>query len=251
MYTDAHIHLFDLGERNTGPSYDGSTRICASALNKEQFLYHEEIAGKYPGQVFLSFGIHPQDPDRDGIAFLEQLVLEKRVDAIGECGLDLYTDEYRSRREDQEFVWNAQLELAQEYGLPVVLHVRKAMPAVFAETAKLRRLSSVVFHGWGGSAVEARSLLDRGIPAFFSAGKGLLRGHKGLRETVRTIDPSRILAETDAPWMTLKGESVSLFTDIGSVYREIALLRDMTEEALCPLLLDNFTRVFVSPGESQ
>jgi len=102
----------------------------------------------------------------------------------------------------------------------------------------------VVFHGWGGSVVEARSFLDRGVRSYFSVGKALLRGHRNLRETVRMIGAEHLLSETDAPWMPLRGEPFSRPEDIVSVVREMAVLRGVDENELTETLGENFLRVF-------
>ena len=248
MYSDAHIHLKDLSDK-TGNTVDipENCMVCASAWNAADFLAHEEVAVNNPGRVFQSFGVHPQNPDRNMISFLETLVEQKRIVAVGECGLDYYTADYRSRRDDQMFIWDAQRSIARNAGLPLVLHGRKAMAAFFSVSRELARLPAVIFHGWGGSPVEARSFLDRGVNAFFSVGKALLRGHRNLRETVRLIGPEHLLSETDAPWMTLKGEAYSRLEDIIPVVRAMAETCGMPEENLEAWLRDNFLRVFSGP----
>lgn len=252
MYTDAHIHLKDLSDKADGTVVlNGDTLVCASAWNSEEMLIHEALAKEYPGRVFLSFGIHPQKPLRSLIPLLETLISEKRISAVGECGLDFYTQEYRSSRAEQLYVWDAQRAIAIASGLPLVVHGRKAMADFFAVSAELARLPAVVFHGWGGSAVEARSLLERGIPAYFSAGKALLRGHRNLRETVRTTGVEHLLSETDAPWMSLKDEAYSRPEDIVRVVHEMAKVRGMSEEYMKERLNENFLRVFTGSGKTR
>ena len=245
MYTDAHIHLQDLAEKEGHElNLPDSLLVCASAWNESEFNLHEAFSLQHPDQVFLSFGIHPQNPAPDSIPFLEKLIAESRIAAVGECGFDFFTSDYRNTRKEQDYVWNAQLSIAIEAGLPFIIHERKARAELFEAARNLSRIPAVVFHGWSGSVIEARSFLDRGVNAFFSAGKGLLRGHKNLRETVHLIDPDRILAETDAPWMQLRDEEYTRSEDIIAVYREIAALRGMPEDELQDVIRLNFLRVF-------
>ncbi len=249
MFTDAHVHLKDLEDKSGGSFVmPENILVCTSAWNEVEFRAHEAFAENYPGRVLLSYGIHPQNPDRNFIPFLEKLVSEKRLAAVGECGLDFFTPEYRKNREDQEYVWAAQRSIAIAARLPIVLHGRKSMEEFFAASDDLAKVPAVVFHGWGGSVVEARAFLDRGVNAYFSAGKALLRGHRNLRETVRMIDTDRLLSETDAPWMPLKGELFSRLQDIVQVVREMARIRSLDEEALLQTLYDNFLCVFTGPG---
>lgn len=245
MYTDAHVHLYDIFLK-TGrePDFGTCGAVCASSHGKEEFLWQERLRSLYPDRVFLSFGIHPQEPDADGLPFLETLAREGRLAAIGEAGFDAWNETYRAALVSQGIVWEAQLELARAYGLPLVVHCRKALNLIFSDSARLARLAAVVFHGWPGSAVEARSMLGRGVNAFFSAGKGLLRGDKSLAATVVAVGPDRVLAETDAPWMTLRGEDYSMPADIVPVHGRIAELWSVSGESAAASIAGNFFKVY-------
>lgn len=234
MLTDAHIHLFDLDAVSRGTAaLPIDVMACASAHAIDEFLWQEAFArareaasresrtndlhsnGSGPvGRVVLSFGVHPQLPDPEGLRVLETLASEGRIAAVGECGFDLFTGEFARRLDDQKRAWDAQLSIASDAGLPLVVHCRKALHLVFADTARLRRLKAVVFHGWPGSAREAESMLGRGVNAFFCAGKSLLSGDRSLVGTVRALPVGRILTETDAPYMKAFGEA---WTDPASI----------------------------------
>ncbi len=97
MYTDSHAHPYDLF-RKTGlmPELADDQCVCASAHDRDEFLWHEAFARLNPGRVRLSFGIHPQKPEAVEIPFLEELARTGRIDAVGECGFDFFSDAYRS-----------------------------------------------------------------------------------------------------------------------------------------------------------
>lgn len=247
MYTDAHIHLKDYEDLSGIEPHLGQTKACASSHNKEEFLYQEQFSFNYPDQVLLSFGIHPQSvrsAHNSELAFLEELVLSKRIAAIGEIGFDLYSKDFSAHEKAQAELWNIQLELAIEAQLPVVIHCRKALHHFFADSKRLSLLPSVIFHGWPGSAVEAKSFISRGLHAYFCAGKALLRGDRSLRETISAIPLSHILTETDAPYMTLKGEPYSSPSDIAAVSSAAASLKNLSLEDFCYSVKENFTRAF-------
>lgn len=218
MLTDAHIHLFDLDVLSRGRSaLPPFVMACASAHARDEFMWQENAArgrDRTAARVVLSFGVHPQKPEPDGIDFLESLVADARVSAVGECGFDLFTKGFARTLEDQKMAWDAQVSIAEGSGLPLVVHCRKALHLIFADTARLRRVKAVVFHGWPGSAREAESMLSRGVNAYFCAGKSLLRGDRSLVETLRAIPTNRVLTETDAPYMKSAGEE---WTDPGSI----------------------------------
>lgn len=247
MYTDAHIHLKDYADISGIEPQMGQTKVCASSHNKDEFLYQEQFSFKYTDQVLVTFGIHPQSirtAHNSELAFLEELILAKRIAAIGEIGFDLYSSEFSVHEKAQKELWNIQLELAIAAELPVVIHCRKALHHFFADSKRLSLLPAVIFHGWPGSAVEAQSFLSRGLHAYFCAGKALLRGDRSLRETISAIPLSRILTETDAPYMTLKGESYSSPSDIAAVSSAAASLKNLSLEDFCHSVKENFNRAF-------
>lgn len=254
MLTDAHIHLFDLDAASQGRcALPEGVMACASAHTVDEFIWQENFARTRAarrdraadvGQVVLSIGVHPQNPDPAGIPVLETLVAEGRVAAVGECGFDLFTKDFALLLDAQKKTWDAQLSIAEASGLPLVVHCRKALHLVFADTARLRRLKAVVFHGWPGSAREAESLLSRGVNAFFCAGKSLARGDRSLAETVRALPASRILTETDAPYMKASGEAWTDPRSIADISARAADLSGMERLAFESAVETSFREVF-------
>jgi TatD DNase family protein len=252
MTSDAHIHLYDFYRASgTVPEIDPEAIVCASAHEKDEFLWQERFAEANPGSVWLSFGIHPQEPVDDEREFLADLAASHRIAAIGECGIDLFTPDFARRLDEQKSVWAFQLELAIAYNLPLVIHCRKALHLLFADTKRLKRLPAVVFHGWPGSLREAESMLNRGVNGFFCAGKALLRGDRSLRETVAGLPVDRLLTETDAPWMAGRGEPYSVPSDIAAVTVAAASLAGMDAASFAERVSVNFRMAFgACPGRS-
>ena len=251
MFIDAHNHVLDyleeVGniEKSLYPD-DFSISFCASSNDKMRFLKQKEICNNLPTNItpYYSFGIHPQAPDINELQFLEDLLKKKEIVAIGECGFDLFDENYRKSIEAQKEVWNAQLELGVKYQMPLVIHCRKALPLIFSYVKVLKKLKAVIFHGWSGSVGEASSLLKKGVNAYFCIGKALLRGQKSQIEMASVFDISRLLSETDAPYMALKGETFSSLTDIVQVVDKIAILKHIEKEELKDILFKNLIRGF-------
>lgn len=184
-----------------------------------------------PPPILLSFGIHPQNPVTDEAAFFYHLLETKQIHAIGECGFDLFNEAYKSTLPDQQKVWQMQIQWAQIFQLPIVIHCRKALPLIFADTAQLKKLPAVIFHGWGGSPQEAAAFLKKGVNAYFSLGKAVLRGQKSVCSMAAGFDINRLLTETDAPYMRLKAEPFSHPSDIVAVTAQCAHLRNCASAA--------------------
>lgn len=245
MYSDSHLHVYDLHTiSDTLLPLPENIAFCASAHEQKEFLFQEAYVQRFPAQGTLSFGIHPQSSGMEQAEFFSSLVATSRIQAIGECGFDLFDEKFKSTERDQHVAWDFQVELAIISGLPLVVHCRKAMHLIFADVSKLKKIKAVVFHGWPGSLIEAQSLLSRGVHAYFSAGKGILRGDRSLKETAINIPIGHLLTETDAPYMKGKNETHSIPQDIYAVTASIAALRKIGEQELVSQLYANFRAVF-------
>ena len=246
MYCDAHCHpcdLLDFMEESELESMLRGTAAAASSWNREQFEYHENLAKKLEdsARVILCFALHPQFPAsseehgggaiydssviNDAMLLLENLAKDRRVDAVGETGFDLYDENYRSTVKIQDEIFEHHMEIAVRYGLPVVLHVRRAMHKIFARTKTLKKLPAVIFHSWQGTAGEGESLLNRGINAFFSFGASIVNGHNKALSSCARLPPDRILFETDAPYIPPRGKTFSSWIDLPLIYKTALDLR--------------------------
>lgn len=240
IYCDAHIHLPHLSQPMEQRLLENSL-VCTASHSIAEWEKTIELKKLFPNQVFTSFGIHPQNPDPDLLPFLEGILQSKNPpDIIGEIGFDLFNESYKKTEKVQEKIWNVCLDLAIKYKKPILIHSRKAMHKIFADTKKLKTLPSVIFHSFPGSPIEARSFLEKGVNAYFSFGKPLLNGHKNAIGSLKTLLLERILLETDAPYQTLKGEMETKLSDIKLVYEKAAFLRGEVIENFAFQIEKNF-----------
>ena len=278
MYIDAHLHPADYldccaASGSTG-ILDGQfaqpVSLCCSAHDHTEYERHRSLFKHdvYGGDgssttgtvlhqnkshlqpsaqqhILFSFGIHPQNPVTDEAEFLYRLLETRQIQAIGEGGFDLFNDEYKRLLPMQQKVWDMQLRWAQDFQLPVVIHCRKALHLIFDSAARLKKLPAVIFHGWGGSPQEAASFLKKGVNAYFSIGKAVLRGQKSVCAMAASFDSTRILTETDAPYMRLKAEEYSHPRDIIAVTAQCAKLRYAETGTLQPAGSDAVRRTVI------
>src|SRR5262249_1363774 len=157
-------------------------------------------------EVRTSIGVHPHqahqfcdDPDRVVQLVRDQIASAPATRAIGEIGLDYHYD--FSPRDVQQQVFRAQIRLARELRLPVVIHTREAEADT---TAFLKQDGGGdlrgVLHCFTGTATLARAALDLGLLISLP---GIVTFPKAseLRDTVKTIPLDRLLAETDSPFL--------------------------------------------------
>ena len=256
MFTDAHLHVSDLEERDPGffariPRDDWTGATVSH--DPEEFTRTEELRRQLPPTLH-GFGIHPQNPREDTADFLADLCARKKIDFIGEAGFDFFSvlsegvAAERARNPEnlarQRQAFEFQLRLAIRYTLPLVIHVRKAMDILLAYGRELSSVPSVIFHCWPGNPLEAEAMLKKNINAYFSFGTPLLRGSKHGLASLRTIPRERILAETDAPWQPPHHAIYTSWENIEDVTAAIAAQLDLTRTAACSLLYDNFHNAY-------
>ena len=238
----AKEQLIDGTPRQNHRFYRDSLKTCLASFVP---------SGRSLPYAFATYGIHPQSPllknkslIEEELSYMENLIIDKKIIAIGECGFDFFTPEFKSTAAEQEAVFNEQLFLAQKYNLPLVLHLRKSIEKIFTYSRQLKKIPAVVFHSFPGTLREAQSLTNHGINAFFSFGKPILNGKKASIDCVQNLPLQNLLFETDAPYQTLKGETETFPTDIKKVYRKACELRKINLEELSETVFMNFQIAF-------
>ncbi|MCR5219181.1 TatD family hydrolase [Treponema sp.] len=248
LFFDAHFHLIpslEAGPVNLPENYIYSGMTCAHS--RDEFILQHEKAEKLSSpsfKIYEAFGLHPQNPLSVNLGFLEELLAANQIRAVGECGFDFYSEEYRRTEREQHSSFSSCLELAVKYQRPMVIHDRKALEALFYYKKLLAKLPSCIFHGFAFGINEALSLINNGINAYFSFGKNLLRGSRKNAECLLQLDKKRILLETDAPFMTLKKQAFTPVTDISEVYKKAGEILELKEEELCCLIKNNFNQAY-------
>jgi TatD DNase family protein len=201
--TDTHCHLF-LIDREPSVVVEaaraaGVDRLICVGVDPETSARSVELAASIEG-VYATAGMHPHDASRldaPARSRIEALLDHPRVIAVGESGLDLYR--LRSPVEDQVRALRLHVQLANASGKPIVVHVRDA----WDEALRLLDEGSaerVVMHCFSGDAAIARECAARGYWISF-AGNLTYPGNEQLREAARAVDISRILVETDSPFL--------------------------------------------------
>lgn len=227
-YFDAHFHYSVCMEQGIPmPDFkDGKKWTGISCAHSKKEFEKQKMAAD---SIIHSFGLHPQNAINENIKessyFLEKLCEENQISFIGEAGFDFFTEDFRKAENKQNEIWNIQLELALEFGLPLVIHCRKANHKIFEYSDKLKKLPEVLFHSFMGPAAEAQSILNHGINGYFSFGKQLMNGNKKAIDCVKTLPLTVLLAETDAPFQYLRGEKFTAPDEIEKVYKTIKSIR--------------------------
>jgi TatD DNase family protein len=173
----------------------------------ETSRWSAEIAAREP-RVLAAVALHPNEVPGyaasgsldDALAEIDELASRPRVRAIGETGLDFYRTA-EDGRESQYRSFEAHIDIAKKHGLALQIHDRDAHAEVIATLKRVGAPERTVFHCFSGDAEMARLCADNGWYLSF-AGTVTFKNAAGLREALEVIPRSRILIETDAPFLT-------------------------------------------------
>lgn len=224
----------------------GVCRVINSGSSLESCERTIALMEKY-SFVYGSLGIHPCDTAELTEVDMDWLTRQSRLDkcvAIGEIGLDYYWDE--PEREVQRKWFVRQLRLAQEVGLPVVIHSRDAaQDTVELMQTEHAEKSGGVIHCYSYSRELARSFLDMG---FYIGVGGVVTFKNGrkLKETVEYLPMDRILLETDCPYLSpvpnrgKRNDSRNL----RYVVSQIAQIKGLTEAEVERITTENALRLY-------
>lgn len=205
-WTDTHCHL-------DAPEFDadrdaviarararGVTQIVIPAVEVANFDAVRTLA--HAQRFAYALGIHPLYVERADGAALDQLrnaLAERRDDphlvAVGEIGLDHFVPD--TDRTQQAHFYVAQLELAREFGLPVILHVRRSADDLLKHLRKVG-VAGGIAHAFNGSEQQAQAFIALGFKLGFGGTLSFERALQ-IRRLAQTVPETAIVLETDAP----------------------------------------------------
>ena len=196
--------------------------------------------------VYAAVGIHPEncgDFAPGMIDRLRQMAKNPRVVAIGEIGLDYYWAENPPRELQQE-VLRRQLRLAEELGLPVIIHDRDAHGDTLEMVREFPQVRGV-FHCFAGSVEMARELIKMGWMLSFN-GAVTFKNAKKAPEVIAEVPLEKLMIETDAPYLTPvphRGERNDS-SYVRLVAEKIAQIKGLTPEEVEKATWENGRRFF-------
>ena len=204
MIIDTHCHIFDKkfdSDRDAviQESLDMNVKkLIVVGYDKETSIKACEFAKKYDF-CYASIGLHPSEvlKEKDeNLSWIDELVNNDKVVAIGEIGLDYYWD--KSFIDKQKFYFEKQIQLAKKYNLPIIVHCREAINDCF-NILKDEEIKGVM-HCYSSSYEMAKEFVKRG----FYLGIGGVVTFKNsveIKKVVSEINIKYLLSETDCPYL--------------------------------------------------
>ncbi|HUH87263.1 MAG TPA: TatD family hydrolase [Pusillimonas sp.] len=211
MLIDTHCHL---DAREFSPDRQvvieravkaGVDAIVIPAVARANFQKVKDLAHTFAGGAY-ALGIHPicvptaVNDDLNALAEQVKASLDDpRFVGIGEIGLDFFVPELKTpeMRERQNYFYTAQLDLAIEFGLPVIVHVRRSQDELLKQLRRRPRIGGIA-HAFNGSFQQAQQFIDQGFVLGFGGAMTFPRALQ-IRRLATQLPVEAIVLETDAP----------------------------------------------------
>ncbi len=253
-YTEVIKRAFDEGIGIVNVGTEKSTSLGAIKLTEE-----------YPENVYAAVGLHPTHTSKShhdiyelgdnkeiengeifDYDFYRSLALNKKVVAIGECGLDYYRINDKEMKIKQMEVFVEQIKLAYEIKKPLMIHCRDA----YSDLIKILETSSNepqenpgIIHFFSGNIEDAKKLLEMGF--YFTFG-GVITFVRDYDEVIKFIPFDKILSETDAPYVApvpyrgKRNESAYVI----EIVKKLAEIKEIEFEKMREQILSNTNKIF-------
>ena len=246
IWVDTHCHLDAPEFADDLPAVIQAARdnhvqaILLPAVKAGDCKQVRELANQYgqqiPGLVY-TLGIHPlytSQAQEGDIAFLDeeirQAISDPRFVGVGEIGLDYFVEGLDPRK--QEYFFHVQLDLAQQYQLPVILHVRRSQDAIL-KALRRRNIQGGIAHAFNGSFQQAEQFIELGFKLGFGGAATYERALQ-IRRLLIELPLDSIVTETDAPdippaWLKAEGIAFNQPAFLPRIAGELASIRGISE----------------------
>ena len=248
MYIDTHCHLYqeyydDIDKVIKEIERSGVSKIIVNGCDMKSNLEVLELVKKYD-IVYGALGFHPTELDDyndECLSFLKEHINDKKIVAVGEIGLDYHYD--NTDKERQINIFKKQLEIANVYHKPVIIHSRDSINDTYNILSEYSLNGSI--HCFSGSLEMARKFTDLG----YLLGIGGVVTYKNAKNIINVIKETNLeylLLETDSPYLSpepYRGEKNSP-CNIPIIAEKIAMIKNEDVSLVSRITTDNASRLF-------
>lgn len=254
---DTHFHLLSLEERGVdvfslltslrNDGWGGGTDVAVAPDDIEKRIRFKE---KFR-EINLSLGSGPWGTEEGNKSIDEQLKIEvemlekykENISFIGEIGLDNFHKSYGEKRVQEE-LFIRQIELANLYNLPIIIHSREAIEQTARIISEHTVLRGGIFHCFSANSYLLKKALDNGFYISF-AGPLTYKNSTSLRSILTSVPKDRLLFETDSPYLPphpFRGE-VNTPDKVSYVYETATSILGIEREELALIVKSNYERI--------
>ena len=254
---DTHVHLNfedyidDLETVILDAEKAGVSHMVVIGIDEGSSRLAIELSKQYPS-LYASVGVHPSESENmfemqaTSTQFIEAMLKDEKVVAIGECGIDLYHEDYNL--EYQQHVFKEQIELAKTYQKPLIIHSRSGVRACIDMLKPYQGNVKGVFHCFNGTQEEADEILELG---FYIGVNGPItfKNAKDAKDIAMHVPIERLLIETDGPYLSpepYRGRR-NQPANVKYILKTLAQLKNMSEAEVDDITTQNAKNLFLLP----
>ncbi len=249
---DTHCHIdfkdFDDDREDViKRAKDRLDHVIVSGYSNDSNMEVLQLSKDYKGFIYPTFGFHPvssQNATEEDIKTAHENISKYLDDivAIGEVGMDYFYVTDKTLRERQQEIFRGFLELANEYKVPIVMHVRDCEKKAVNIIQEYEDIPYFVFHCYGGSLKTAKKIMnmDNCVMSFST----MLCYSKHHQDLIEKIDLDYVLTETDSPYLAMTKEERNEPANVVNAVHKIAEIKDMDVEAVDEITTNNARKIF-------
>lgn len=221
--------------------------VIVSGIGYESNKGVLDLCSKYEGFIYPSFGYHPVSSQNCSDEELKQAHAHlvdniDNITAIGEVGMDYYYVKDKALREKQKEIFLSFIEIANEYKVPLLMHVRDCEKKALNIVLDYDDIPYVVFHCYSGSAKTARRIMEK--DNYFMSFSTMLCYSKAHQELIKDISLDHILTETDSPYLAMTKEERNEPVNVVKAVAKIAEIQNEDIETVDSITTNNARKVF-------
>ena len=249
---DTHTHLYveefkaDINTVVERAIAEGVEKFYLPAIDHSENASLLELEKKFPGKMYAMAGLHPcsvKENFKEEIAQIQEQLLQREFEAIGETGLDFYWD--TTFKEQQYESLHIHAQWAIKYKRPLVLHTRNATQETIDVVNDYKGEGLFgIFHCFSGTLQNAKDIINKGF--LLGIGGVLTFKNSGLAEVVKDLDLDYIVLETDSPYLApvpFRGKR-NESSYLKYIVQKIAEVKNVSIEEVASKTTNNAEKIF-------
>ena len=249
---DTHCHIdfeeFDDDREDViKRAKDKLDHVIVSGYSNESNMKVLQLSKDYEGFIYPTFGFHPvssQNASEEDLKIAHENIRNNldSILAVGEFGMDYYYVTDKALRERQQEIFKSFLELANEYRVPIVMHVRDCEKKAVNIIEDYDDIPYFVFHCYGGSLKTAKRIMNRGDS--YMSFSTMLCYSKHHQDLIEKIDLDYVLTETDSPFLAMTKEERNEPANVVKAVHKIAEIKNMDVSTVDEITTNNARKIF-------
>ena len=206
-----------------------------------------DLCNEYKNFIYPTFGYHPvssQNCSKEELKLTHSHLIDNisNIVAIGEVGMDYFYVKDKALREKQKEIFLSFIEIANEYEVPLLMHVRDCEKKALNIVLEYDNIPYVIFHCFSGSAKTAKRITEK--DNYFMSFSTMLCYSKQHQELIENISLDHILTETDSPYLAMTKEERNEPANVVNTVKKIAEIQNEDVETVDKITTNNALKVF-------